>query len=192
MDEEAKKRVAEFRFGVIHDLIGDRKLSRGEQKRLLQEKSSCEWDIPFSGRSSISVSTIRSWVRRYRQAGGKLESLYPEARSDRGRPRVLTEEAVLALCELRKQLKGASLAVVLREARLKDIIGRDCKVSNGTIYRLFKQRGLMSRQEVLEDRRRFEAELPNDIWQSDCMHGPPLWQWKTKRGKPTCLPSLTT
>jgi hypothetical protein len=23
MDEEAKKRIAEFRFGVIHDLIGD-------------------------------------------------------------------------------------------------------------------------------------------------------------------------
>jgi hypothetical protein len=23
-----------------------------------------------------------------------------------------------------------------------------------------------------EDRRKFEAELPNDLWQSDCMHGP--------------------
>jgi RNAse (barnase) inhibitor barstar len=30
----------------------------------------------------------------------------------------------------------------------------------------------MKREEVVEDRRRFEAELPNDIWQSDCMHGP--------------------
>lgn len=29
MDEETKKRVAQFRFGVIHDLIGERRLNRG-------------------------------------------------------------------------------------------------------------------------------------------------------------------
>jgi hypothetical protein len=49
MDEEAKSRVAQFRFGVIHDLIGDRKLARGERRRLLQEKSACAWEIPYSG-----------------------------------------------------------------------------------------------------------------------------------------------
>ena len=38
MDEEAKKRIAEFRFGVIHDLIGDRRLKRGEKRRLLTPK----------------------------------------------------------------------------------------------------------------------------------------------------------
>ncbi len=54
MDEEAKKRVAEFRFGVIHDLTGDRKLNRGERKRLLREKSAVEWEIPHTGRSRIS------------------------------------------------------------------------------------------------------------------------------------------
>ena len=55
MDEEGKKRIAQFRFGVIHDLIGDRKLNRGEQKRLLLEKSSSTWEIPGSERSFISV-----------------------------------------------------------------------------------------------------------------------------------------
>lgn len=172
MEEEAKKRIAEFRFGVIHDLIGDRKLTRGEKKRLLREKAGCEWEIPGSGRSRISASTILSWVRRYERAGRRLESLYPEGRADRGRPRVLDEETVLALCDLKRQFQGASLQVVLREAKSRHILGHDFKAANATIYRLFKQRGLMSRQEQLEDRRKFEAELPNDIWQSDCMHGP--------------------
>lgn len=172
MDEEAKKRIAEFRFGVIHDLIGDRKLNRGQRKRLLGEKAACEWEIPGSGRSRISASTILSWVRRYERGGRRLESLYPEPRSDRGRPRALKEETVLALCELKRQYKGASLQVVLKAARNKNIIGHDFKAANATIYRLFKQRGLMNREEQLEDRRKFEAELPNDIWQSDCMHGP--------------------
>jgi len=172
MDEEAKKRVAQFRFGVIHDLIGDRRLNRGERNRLLREKSSCLWEIPFSERSYISVSTILSWLRRYEKGGRRLESLYPEERNDRGKSRSLDEETVLSLVELKKQLKGASLPVVLREARLKKIIFPASRGSVSTLYRLFKKEGLMEREEFREDRRRFEAELPNDIWQSDCMHGP--------------------
>ena len=41
------------------------------------------------------------------------------------------------------------------------------------LWRLLKREGLMERAEqAAVDRRRFEAELPNDIWQSDVMHGP--------------------
>jgi putative transposase len=172
MNEEAKSRVAQFRFGVIHDLIGDRKLVRGERQRLLKEKSACAWEIPYSERSFISPSTILAWIRRYEKGGRRLESLYPEVRRDRGRPRCLDEETVMSLLELKKQLRGASMPVILREARLRKILHPGIKVHPVTIYRLFRERGLMNRQEVTEDRRRFEAELPNDIWQSDCMHGP--------------------
>ena len=172
MDEETKKRVARFRFGVIHDLIGERRLNRGERKRLLREKSSSEWEIPGSGRSYISPSTILAWVARYRKSGGRIESLYPEERRDKGRPRVLDDDTVLALVELKKQLRGASLPLVYREAKLRKILPPDSRVHLTTIYRLFRERGLMKREEVPEDRRRFEAELPNDIWQSDAMHGP--------------------
>jgi transposase InsO family protein len=182
MNEEEKSRVAQFRFGVIHDLIGDRKLDRGERKRLLKEKSAYAWEIPYSERSFISPSTILAWVRRYEKGGRRLESLYPEIRKDRGRPRSLDEETVLSLVELKKQLRGASMPVILREARLRKILLPGIKIHPATIYRLFKERGLMNRQEVAEDRRRFEAELPNDIWQSDCMHGPQVMvEGKTRK-----------
>jgi len=192
MDEEAKRRVAQFRFGVIHDLIGDRKLNRGERKRLLREKSSCTWEIPGSGRSYISASTILCWARRYEKGGRRIESLYPEQRCDRGRPRVLDDETILSLVELKKQLKGASLPVVLREAKLRKILHPGIKVHPATIYRMFKQRGLMKREEVPVDRRRFEAELPNDIWQSDCMHGPRILVEGKERKRPICSPLSTT
>jgi len=174
MNEEAKSRVAQFRFGVIYDLIGDRKLEHGERKMLLQEKSACIWEIPYSERSFISVSTILDWVRRYEKGGRRLESLYPGERKDKGRPRVLDEETVLSLIELRKQLQGASMPVIMREARLRKILHPGIKAHPVTIYRLFRERGLLKQHEVAEDRRRFEAELPNDIWQSDCMHGPQI------------------
>ena len=41
------------------------------------------------------------------------------------------------------------------------------------VYRFFKAHDLMNPAlSGPEDRRKFEAELPNDLWQSDVMHGP--------------------
>ncbi len=171
MDEEMKKRVGEFRFGVIYDLTGGRRLSRGEKNRLLREKSCYEWEIPYSGRSRISRSTILNWVRKYEGSGGRLESLYPDKREDKGKFRSLDGDSVLALVNLKKQLKDATVPIILREARQRKILPLNSKVSLATVYRLFNQYGLMEPETQHEDMRRFEAELPNDIWQSDCMHG---------------------
>ncbi len=62
---------------------------------------------------------------------------------------MLGEETLLSLCELKKKLRGASLEAVIREARTKKIIDGECKVSRATLYRLFKQRGLMIRSHLL-------------------------------------------
>ena len=170
MDEEAKRRIAEFRFGVIADLVGRKRLSRGEKERLLEEKSGSQWEIPSSGRCYISRSTILHWVRRYERSGSRLESLYPEERANRGQMRALDEETALALRNLKKELRGATLPVVIRQARARKILPPGSKVSRATLYRFFKREGLMEEDSPAQDRRRFEAELPNDIWQSDVMH----------------------
>ena len=89
MDEATKKEIAVFRFGVIADIVG-RKLARGEKERIVREKASCRWEIPFSTRTRISRSTILSWARAYARSHN-LESLYPEDRKDRGRVRVIVQ-----------------------------------------------------------------------------------------------------
>jgi putative transposase len=171
MNEDTKKEIAVFRFGVIADLVG-RKLARGEKERILREKSSSRWDIPFSTRSHISRTTILSWARAYEKGGRRLESLYPDERKDKGRSRVMDEEAIAELIHLKKERMGVSLPVLLKEARVKGILPARYMVSYATIYRIFKQHGVSEADHVYPDRRRFEAELPNDIWQSDCLHGP--------------------
>jgi len=172
MDEEAKKKIAQFRFGVIADLVGSRRLGRGERERLLREKSASQWDIPFTGRSYISPSTIKRWVRLYEAAGGRLDSLYPDERADRGKPRAIDGETALALVELRKQLRGITIPAFLKEAQQRGAIPIGPNASHSTIYRLFKAHGVMEEDSAVTDRRRYEAELPNDIWQADCLHGP--------------------
>ena len=168
MDEDAKKAIAVFRFGVIADLVG-RKLNRGEKERLLKEKVACEWDIPRSGRTYIGRSTILTWLRVYERSGRKLESLYPDERSDKGTPRALDEESVAALLALRKDLPKVTLALLMTEAKKRRIIPE--RVSYATVGRLFKVHGLQEEATPV-DRRRFESELPNDMWQSDALHGP--------------------
>ena len=171
MDDDTKKTIAVFRFGVIADLVG-RKLNRGEKEFILREKSSSRWEIPFSPRSHISRSTILSWVRAYERGGRRIESLYPDERKDKGRYRVMDEESIAALVNLKKGRMGVSLPVILKEARAKGILPLRYMVSYATIYRIFKQHGLSDADHVYPDRRRFESELPNDMWQSDALHGP--------------------
>lgn len=172
MDEEKKKRIAEFRFGVIADLVGHRKLGWGERGRLLEEKSGGDWEIPSSSRTRISSATILNWCRRYERSGGKLSSLYPTERSDKGSFRSLDEETAQTLIRLKQELKEATLPAVLRQAKVRKLLPADFKVTPATLYRFFREKGLMEKEAVMEDRRRFEAELSNDIWQSDGLHGP--------------------
>lgn len=172
MDEEKKKRIAEFRFGVIADLIGHRKLSWGDRGRLLEEKASQVWEIPFSTRTRIGKATILIWCRRYERSGRKLSSLYPTERSDKGSFRSLDSETVDMLLNLKKELPKASIPALIRTAKVRKIFPAHFKITSSTLYRLFREHGLMEKGPAPQDRRRFEAELANEIWQSDALHGP--------------------
>ena len=172
MDEEQKKKIAMFRFGVIADLVGRKDLERGEREAIIRELAGKQWEIPFSGRSSVSRSTIREWLRRYQRSGQKLESLFPKDRQDEGRSRSIDAETELALVSLRRELKRASLPVLLRVARKRKILPPDFTASPQSVYRMFRRHGLHRERISPQDRRRFEAELPNDLWQADRMHGP--------------------
>ena len=174
MGEEQKKKIALFRFGVIADLVGRKKLKRGEREAIIRDLARKEREMPFSGRSSVSRSTIREWLRRYERSGKKLESLFPKDREDEGGSRSIDEETELALVNLRRELKRASLPVLLRVARRRKILPPDFSASVQSVYRMFRRHGLHRERISPQDRRRFEVELPNDLWQADCMHGLPV------------------
>jgi putative transposase len=171
MTEEQKKAVAVFRFGVIADFVNGVHLDYGEQERLLAQKSDRKWDIPHSGRTRIGRSTIQRWVTLYQESVGRLESLYPSGRSDAGRCRSLDEETELSLRRVRAEMPKATARVLVEEMEKRRLITGDLPLS--CVYRVLHRHGLMTRDATPpEDRRKFEAELPNDIWQSDVLHGP--------------------
>ena len=172
MNEEEKKQVAVFRYGVIHEFVSGAELSYGEQEKLLKEKSSRKWMIPYSSRTRISRSCIRSWIRRYQDGNNRLESLYPVARNDRGISRAMDEDTCLSLMSLRKDMPKATVPVLMEKMEDRGLVTPGITLNPSTVYRFLNDQGLMRRDSAKKDRRKFEAELPNDLWQSDVMHGP--------------------
>ena len=111
-----------FRFGVIHDLIGDTELETGEQERLIRDKCDRKWLIPFSDKTRITRSTILRWVRLYKESNGKLEALCNHERSDQGSPRAIDQETGVALVRLRQELPKATVVRLIHEMNIRKLI----------------------------------------------------------------------
>ena len=172
MDEEIKKQVAVFRFGVISEFVSGNESDYGRQERLLREKSAQRYKIPGTHRTRISKSTIKHWQQRYLAGGRKLESLYPQVREDRGQSRVLGSELVEAILLVRGEMPLVSIPRLRLELQKRGIAKAE-ELAESTLYRFLHRAGKMKPDSpAAVDRRRFETESPNDLWQSDAMHGP--------------------
>jgi len=120
----------------------------------------------------------RSWIykllARYREGG--YEALEPRSRAPRSNPNRTPEEVVRAVVSLRGQLLSqghdcGAETIAHHLARQ----GIDGVPSVSTIWRILRREGLVSPQPQKRPRSsliRFEAELPNEMWQADITH----WQ----------------
>ncbi|CAO0821563.1 hypothetical protein DFAR_2480013 [Desulfarculales bacterium] len=92
-------------------------------------------------------------------------------RKNLGGSRALDEDAAQALVRLRRELPTALLTTLTNEMMRRRLTSLDTILKAPTVYRFLHQQGLMGKQAVPPvDRRRSEAELPNDIWKNDpCM-----------------------
>lgn len=173
MDEEQKKEIAVFRFGVIADFVTGARMARGDKRRLIADKCARRWRIPFSDRTRIAATTIRNWIAIYDAGGRRLEALYPRDRDDQGRMRRIDDETAANLVCLRKEMPSATVAALIETMHRRLLVSAGTHLASTTVWRFLNRHGLMpSCSAPAVDRRKFEAELPNDIWQSDVMHGP--------------------
>jgi transposase InsO family protein len=181
MEEEKKQQIALFRFGVISNLIGLRKQEKGDRERFIAGIVSARWEIPLSDRTSISRSTVQEWISRYEASGRKLESLYPQERTDKGAMRSIQSEVQAALLLLRKEFPHATIPTILRIAGERKIVQDTQSFSCVSLWRLFKNHADELQEIVQADRRKFEAETVNDLWQADTMYGPYVVEGGKKR-----------
>jgi transposase InsO family protein len=130
----------------------------------------------LEGRSVAELAAAhgvhRSWIykllARYREGG--LEALEPRSRKPRTSPAAISAEAEAAILRLRKELQsaghdaGAHTIAVHLACELAQV------PSPSTIWRVLKRHGLITPQpqkRPICSRIRFEAGLPNEMWQTD-------------------------
>lgn len=173
MTEDQKKEVGIFRYGVICDLVNSKDEPFGTKEKLIKEKCGKKWDIPFSDRTSIGRSTIQDWIKNYQTGNRKLESLYPKTRSDSGKSRTIDDEVACTIIEKKQKQPDITLSDLVDYTMKKHPDVRQLPLSN--VHRLVTSEGLPNEtSSEKKDRRKYEAENPNDLWQSDVMHGPKL------------------
>ncbi len=172
MQEEKKKRIATFRFNVIADLVGDVRIENGEMEKLIKEKAKRSWNIPFSRNSTVSTSTIRRWINAYNSQNGDIEALFPKERDDKGYSRAIDDETGSSLIQLKGKFPGMGVPDLLFEMEKRKLIDSADELKLSTVYRFLHQNGGLAVVPPKIDRRRFEAEFSNDLWQTDVMHGP--------------------
>lgn len=172
MESEQRKEIATFRFGIIADFVNGSKLRYGERSRLLREKSERSYLIPYSTKNVVTAPTIYSWIRQYNRGGLRLEALYPKERRDKGTYRALDPTVRLGILGIIKEEGNHTVPTLIKKLRQKKIIGADENLHAASIYRFIKKEHAMTPNHEAADRRTFEASFPNEIWQSDVMHGP--------------------
>jgi transposase InsO family protein len=118
----------------------------------------------------------RSWIykllARYREGG--YAALEPRSRAPRSSPSRTPEEVARAIVALREQLlaqghDGGAETIACHLARQ----GIDGAPSVSTIWRILRREGLVAPPPQKRPRSsliRFEAELPNEMWQADITH----------------------
>lgn len=182
-EEEKKIEIATFRFGVIADFVVGVRLSRGDKEKLLKEKALRQYDIPYSNKSRLTRGCILKWIDFYKKGGKRIESLYPKTRSDKGAYRNLDVTVRLAIKELKREKPNLKVPAIIQLLKHKKVIPVDYKVNFASIYRFLKNENLNTINSTAIDKRRFEAQYPNEIWQSDVMHGPHIKLEGSKKKK---------
>src|SRR5699024_2894288 len=121
-------------------------------------------------RFSLSARWIRVLLGRYHDGG--IAALAPRSRRPHTNPTTTTSEATRArVIALRHELTSAGLDAGA-ESIYDRLPGPD-KPSVSTIWRILKSQGQVRPQPQKRPRsswRRFQAEVPNETWQSDFTH----------------------
>ena len=144
---------------------------RGVKKKLLEKLAAERWSGPDGTLFSVSAETIRAWARRYRRSG--ISGLMDKERPKRG-VSVLTEDQQKLVCRLKEDVPGRSLERLIHIAETTKQIDEGV-LRRSTVHRVLQSRGLSQRHcrtPDKDDLDRFEADYPNDLWQSDMLEGP--------------------
>lgn len=187
--DELTERIALFRHALIARVTATDMTPRQRQQEILRISNE-QHQIPGSLRTRVAHSTLREWIKLYRDGG--FNALKPRQRSDTGHPRALAPELAELLIQRKEAEPDLSIRLIINQLRHEGVIDAEQHVPISTVHRLFKSQGVMSGRSGVdsgtkEDRRRFAYQEAGQLWMSDVMHSPSVPGPDGRRKKKTYL-----
>ncbi len=167
--DKAKNDIALFRYGLISQLVNN----------TYQEKSKEEYfrkmamnTYELNGKKlKIQTNTIKRWYLNYQKLG--FNGLIPKTRTDLNTSRKLTLEAQEKIIEYKRNYPHISGTLIYQKLIENGYIN-EFKVSKSTVLKFIRDNYLLFGDDGKIDRRAFEMEFANDMWDADTSHGPYL------------------
>jgi len=172
MEKDIRERIALKRYQIISPVLAEPARAQNEYFR---KQAKREHDFPRYGRRKVGLSTMKSWLKKYRKRG--FEGLKPKNRSDIGRPKRLDEETLKAIEVKCKAFSYWSVQKLYEDLRDQGLLG-DPPIHYNTLLRVVKDKGWLTPKARTDRRKAYEVDNVNDLWVCDFMHGP-----KVKTGK---------
>ncbi|KKM67298.1 hypothetical protein LCGC14_1472490 [marine sediment metagenome] len=177
MTEEQRERkeqeILDFRYSIIAELLNPY-LSREERRKLIRQKAKREYEIPYSGKTTITEACIKKWYMTFRDHG--KEGLTPKPRSDMGLSRVLPATEAAALLEYLEDHPKLTAKAVYRKLKAEGII--TIELTKSSLSRLVLSAGLDRKNRIQKKDEtqllKFTFKYPLECVQADMMHGFPV------------------
>jgi len=163
--------IADFRYGIIADLLNPH-LDEHEVSRLVKEKASRTYEIPWSTKTSITPACIKIWLSDYRARG--KDGLVPKQRNDAGLCKKLTDtekELLVKILEKKPYLHASDAVRML--VRQGDLLRAPSKSSLSRFIRSQNlERSVRMASQSAPDSAvlKFAFRYPLECVQVDAMH----------------------
>lgn len=172
MDTEKKndkEQMAMLRFSLIAPIINNT-YPQGSKRAYYRDVAKKCVVLPNGSQVYFNPNTLSTWESRYRRLG--FEGLMQQGRTDAGHPRRISADQASAIAALKQRFPKMN-ATQVRMKLIEDGILDDACVSISTIQRYIKRTFARGAENPgCKDRKAFEEEFSNGMWQADTLYGP--------------------
>src|SRR5690554_1759331 len=171
MNEESRKKIALFRYGIIAPLISGTYDEQKTRKEFFAHASLRTYTNPSGEETKVSASSIERWYYNYKKGG--FDALLPQRRSDTGRSRKLDDDIQSQIRYLKKEYPRIPSTLIHQKLIDNGTIVKG-DISLSTINRFVNQMKIEEKYTNNKDMRRYERPHINEVWCGDTCYGPYL------------------
>lgn len=168
MTDKEMQELALFKFSLIAPIVNNTFVA-ASQIQYLRDVASKTHTLPNGKQVKYSSDTIKKWLIRYRKEG--FDSLIPKTRSDAGMPRVINDNAIKKIHDIKDKYPYIT-GKLLYQQLIEEGYIKKSNTSMSSVLRYLRDNNLKRSQLQPVERKAYEMEFANDCWQADTSHGP--------------------